>query len=254
VPALGLCREVGSPVVLYIPLSYIYFVLLDTRDTTGTRHTHTHMAQVVPTASPSSLLLTPDAPYSVYLRALKHEGWGDYGLEYWLQRMRDNLDSVRGLSTSRRPSIKNSQLAAVVDIRSEQGVDDVAVVVAQLDKVQIQGERVGTINSGVTDDFLDSLRTCAANVHTRIIILQDLVDDWYGDDRKIERLFTSHLLGIELNLSPAYVCGLLQDEHYALASHMRRYPGLTFDQCRRVALYLGPRKFGDGNPYTGECM
>jgi hypothetical protein len=35
---LGLCRKVGSLVLLYISSSYIYFVLL--RDTTGTWHTH----------------------------------------------------------------------------------------------------------------------------------------------------------------------------------------------------------------------
>jgi prepilin-type processing-associated H-X9-DG protein len=217
------------------------------------------MAQVVPTASPSSLLLTPDAPYSVYLRALKHEGWDDYDLESWLKVARDNLDDVRGGLSTHWPPLtidSKSKFAAIVDIRSERGVDD-AVVVAQLERAQIQGERVGTINSGVADDFLDSLRTCAANVHMRIIILQDtcipVLEPMSKDNRGIQRLFNSHLLGIELNLSPAFVCHLLQGPyHHRSHMRMRGYPNVAFVDGR-VALYLGQRKFGDGHPYTGEC-
>jgi hypothetical protein len=208
------------------------------------------MAQAVPNASPGSLLLSQDAPYSQYLRALRDDGWDDYGLERLLKSARDILESVRARSISRRPLTSNSRFAAIVDILFERGA---AFVVAQLDKAQIHGEHVGAINSGAVDGFLNRLRAFEANAHTRIIILQDSVGSMYEEDWRIERLFNSHLLGIELDLSPAYVCHLLQCDNHR-PSHVRRYPSFVFEHSGLVALYLGRKNFGGASPFTSEWI
>jgi hypothetical protein len=134
------------------------------------------------------------------------------------------------------------------------------VVVAQLDKAQIQGEHAGTINLGAVDGFLGSLRHCATNIHRRIIVLQHSSSRDSEDDRSIQALFNSHLLGFELGLAPAYVSYLSQDRRIQGLQrwwHMRTYPSLMFGQIgktAKIALYLGRRSFGDGSPYTSECM
>lgn len=221
------------------------------------------MAQVVPNTSPSSVMLSPDAPYSQYLRALKIEE-NDYYLEHVLQSARAELDGLRDIPRSRRPLTSNSWFAAIVDIRPGQDGNDV-VVVARLDKAQIQGDHLGTINFGVADDFLNSLRTCAVDVHTRVVILQDSVKSMSEDDRAIEALVNSHLLGFELDLAPAYVCQLsLRKRGWGLSHmHMYQIPGLkdkfvnfemSHGQSDNVALHLGRRTFGDGSPYTGKIV
>jgi hypothetical protein len=56
------------------------------------------MAQVVPTASPGSLLLTENAPYSQYLHALSDDWDQAKNLEATLQEARKELDGLRALS------------------------------------------------------------------------------------------------------------------------------------------------------------
>ena len=99
--------------------------------------------------------------------------------------------------------------AAIVDICPGQTGNDVNVV-AQLDKAQIQGEHLGTINQGAVDGFVDTLRHCATNIHTRIIVFQTFVFSQSDEELAIEALFHSHILGFELDLLPACVTRLSQ--------------------------------------------
>ena len=164
------------------------------------------MAQTLPNASSGDVLFTYDAPYSQYLRALSDEWDQAKCLEATLQEARKELDYLPAFSKRREPLASKDNLcfAAIVDICPRQSGNDV-VVVAQLDNAQIQGERTGTINLGAVDGFLGSLRHCATNIHTRIIVLQHSSSRDSEDDRPIQALFNSHLLGFELGLAPAYV-------------------------------------------------
>jgi hypothetical protein len=164
------------------------------------------MAQAVPTPSPGSLLLNQDAPYSQYLRALSDEWDQANSLEGKLQDAREWLVMLRRRPQRREPlaSGDDACFAAIVDICPGQTGNDVNVV-AQLDKAQIQGEHLGTINQGAVDGFVDTLRHCATNIHTRIIILQEAILSQSDEDDAIEVLFHSHILGFELDLLPACV-------------------------------------------------
>jgi hypothetical protein len=139
------------------------------------------MTQIVPTASSGSLLLSPNAPYSLYLRALESESKQAQFLEFWLNRMRRGLDDQRALGRSRRPLDDDSNFAAIIDICPGQIGNDINVV-AQLNKAQIQGMHLGTINLDAVDGFLETLRHCATNVHTRIIVLQELGSTQFEDE------------------------------------------------------------------------
>ena len=166
------------------------------------------MAQVAPTANPGSLLLDKNAPYSLYLRALGNE-WGEANLlEKLLQDARRVLDDQRALRRSQQP-LGNWNLTAIIDICPGQIGNDVNVV-AQLDKAQIQGEHLGTINQDAVDGFVDTLRHCATNIHTRIIVFQTFVFSQSDEELAIEALFHSHILGFELDLLPACVTRLSQ--------------------------------------------
>jgi hypothetical protein len=224
------------------------------------------MTQIVPTASSGSLLLSPNAPYSLYLRALESESKQAQFLEFWLNRMRRGLDDQRALGRSRRPLDDDSNFAAIIDICPGQIGNDINVV-AQLNKAQIQGMHLGTINLDAVDGFLVTLRHCATNVHTRIIVLQELGSTQFEDEdyQAIEALFSSHVLGFELDLLPAHVLQLSSWRGYREISHRSEYqhPSLM-DACANfeksnglivnIATYLGRRSFGDGTPYTGKCM
>jgi hypothetical protein len=220
------------------------------------------MAQVVPDTSPGKLLLTPDAPYSVYLRALGSVWDEARDLGTSLHHTRRILESCRAPRTPQQPIDHNLSSAAVIDIRPGQ-IGNEVVVVARLDKDEVRGEHTGTINSDAVNGFMDSLRHCTASTHTRMIVLQDSVLGQFEgiSDIAIELLFKSHLLGSELGLTPAYVSYLSQNgrgqSFRRLWWHMRTYPSLTFGQsCKtaKIALYLGRRSFGDGYPHTSECM
>lgn len=166
------------------------------------------MAQVAPTANPGSLLLDKNPPYSLYLRALGNE-WGEANLlEKLLQDARRVLDNQRALRRSQQP-LGNWNLATIIDICPRQIGNDVNVV-AQLDKAQIQGEHLGTINQDAVDGFVDTLRHCATNIHTRIIVFQTFVFSQSDEELAIEALFHSHILGFELDLLPACVTRLSQ--------------------------------------------
>jgi hypothetical protein len=220
------------------------------------------MAQTVPTASPGSVSFTYNAPYSQYLRALSDEWDQAASLEKTLQEAREELDVLRASSKKREPldSENNACFAAIVDVCPGQSGNNVVVVAAELDKDQIQGEHRGTVNMGAVDGFVDSLRHCATNVHTRMIVLQDAALQQSEDDDSIQALLNSHLLGFELGLTPAYVCHLSQWGNPQRLSHMRRYPSLEFNMRRgnsrsgHIALYLGRKSFGGSSPYTSECM
>jgi hypothetical protein len=224
------------------------------------------MAQAVPNTSPASLLLTPNAPYSQYLRALESESKEAKSLEFWLEETRGGLDHQRALWRSRQPLDDNSNFAAIIDICPGQIGNDVNVV-AQLNKAQVRGEHLGTINPDAVDGFVDTLRHCATNIHTRIIVLQGspFTQPKDEDSQAIEALFNSHILGFELDLLPARVLQLSQWRDHQIPTHMFRYqyPSLmdacaTFTRSNgrivNIAIHLGRKSFGDGTPYTGECM
>jgi hypothetical protein len=152
--------------------------------------------------------------------------------------------------------------AAIIEIRPGQ-IGNELVVVARLNKDEVRGEHVGTINLDAVNGFMDSLRHCTASTHTRMIVLQDSVlgQSEGISDTPIELLFKSHLLGSELGLTPAYVSYLSQNGRVQsfrrLWWHMRTYPSLMFGQSgknAKIALYLGRRSFGDGSLHTSECM
>jgi hypothetical protein len=123
-------------------------------------------------------------------------------------------------------------------------------------------------NQGAVDGFVDTLRHCATNIHTRIIILQEAILSQSDEDDAIEVLFHSHILGFELDLLPACVTRLSPTsmrKFQNVSSYMSRYQhtslmdasanfGMSSGQSGNVAMYLGRRSFGDGTPYTGECM
>lgn len=227
------------------------------------------MAQVVPKMSPGSLLLDPNAPYSRYLRALKDVSYDAKRPEAALHVARQTLDGERDLS---KPgpvrSARNAHLAAIIDISPVQGGNSVANV-AQLDEAQLEGEHLGTINSKVADAFFDSLRTCAADIHTRVVVLQDYMPVQSEHDRAVQTLFNSHLLGIELDLAPAHVCNFLRHRYQQSYTSRYLHPPLV-DACVRfetsptsqdetvpeqrnnIASYLGRKKTGDGFPHTGK--
>jgi hypothetical protein len=210
------------------------------------------MVQAVPTPSPGSLLLNQAK-----------------SLEGKLQDAREWLVMLRRRPQRREPlaSGDDACFAAIVDICPGQTGNDVNVV-AQLDKAQIQGEHLGTINQGAVDGFVDTLRHCATNIHTRIIILQEAILSQSDEDDAIEVLFHSHILGFELDLLPACVTRLSPTsmrKFQNVSSYMSRYQhpslmdasanfGMSSGQSGNVAMYLGRRSFGDGTPYTGECM
>jgi hypothetical protein len=198
------------------------------------------MAQTLPNASSGDVLFTYDAPYSQYLRALSDEWHQAECLEETLQQARMELDHILQTFSKRREPLASKDnlcFAAIVDICPGQSGNDV-VVVAQLDKAQILGEHTGTINLGAVDGFLGSLRHCATNIHTRIIVLQHPSWTDFEDDRPIQALFNSHLLGYELGLALADVCYLSQDSRIQRLRkwwHMRTYPSLMFGQSGKTA-------------------
>lgn len=201
------------------------------------------MAQAVPNATPGSVIFTYDAPYSVYLRTLEDQWktrdereasnqWEEVrDLAHVLECARNGLDCSMDL-------LPSSKSVAIIDIAPGERGNEV-VTVAQLDYAKIPGEHPDTINYQVADEFLNSLRTCTTDIHTRILVLQDC-QPWQpapgeslrfpGKDWAFQTLFNIHLLGIELDLAPAHVCFLMRQ--YRRESCTRRYLHPTLvDTC-----------------------
>jgi hypothetical protein len=219
------------------------------------------MAQTLLNASSGDVLFTYDAPYSQYLRALSDEWDQAKCLEATLQEARKELDYLRAFSKRREPLASKDNLcfAAIVDICPRQRKR------CRRCRTTGQSSDPGRAHRYHQPGcrrwfFLGSLRHCATNIHTRIIVLQHSSSRDSEDDRSIQALFNSHLLGFELGLAPAYVSYLSQDRRIQGLQrwwHMRTYPSLMFGQIgktAKIALYLGRRSFGDGSPYTSECM
>lgn len=164
------------------------------------------MAQATPNVILDGRFVASSAYYE-YLNALGDEWDEAKSLRASLKRANDRLERLRAPWERRQKNLTNTSFVAVVDIRSGNGRNEIAIR-AQLGKSQIQGERKGTINLGAANDFLISLRTCTTDIHTRIIILQDSITPKSEDDRALEALLNGQILGVELDLASAYVCHL----------------------------------------------
>jgi len=174
------------------------------------------------------------------------------------------LRPCRALRKPRTALDKDFCVAAIIGIRPGHGGNDV-LVMARLEKRQTRGDHMGQIDLRPTESFVSKLQACAPDIHTRIIILQDSVTPKSEDDRAVEALLNSHILGIGLDLVPAYVRHLSQRNEKNKVSQMRRYQHpilmdacVNFDmshgQSNNVALYLGRKIFGDGSPHIGKCI
>jgi hypothetical protein len=245
------------------------------------------MAQAVPNLTPGGVLFTYDAPYSVHLRTLQGQWDEARVLEDTLQYAREEVKHHGMERTAPLSGSMHSRFAAIIDIAPGQRGNEV-VTVAQLDDAQRFKEQSRTINYEAADGFLNSLRTCATDIHTRILILQDRQPWQVKQDWAHQTLFSSHLLGIELGLAPAHVAFLLRLRDQESYTRRYRYPTLVdtcikfrttrdetyppemihertfnlrmiYDRSRvgyqvrhdNVALYLGRKTFGHGSPHTG---
>lgn len=225
------------------------------------------MAQNLPDVSDSRFFATRGAPYIEYLRALG-DGWEEVEtIRRFLISSEEKLRELVAYRVERRilrHPRRDQTLAAIVDIRADNASNTNSMTVAaQISKSQIRGQREGMVELGPADDFFRALRHCVSNVHTRLVILQDSISSNMQDERAVEALFFAHVLGIELKLTPIYVCSLSQRRDVKQPSCMRRYQNPQFmdshvkfqmshGQSDNVGSYLGRSKIGDGMPHVGK--
>jgi hypothetical protein len=133
----------------------------------------------------------------------------------------------------------------------------------------------GAIDSDAVNQFLKDLHECRPDTHTRIIVL-------HGPDDHLKSralLLFCHILGIELDLEPAYVCmlaqGFLNDytgtqwsqplRTFPKLSRMRRHQlrgrlashihfEMSKGQCISAAAALGRFRIGSNTPHLGKSI
>lgn len=224
------------------------------------------MSQNLPNVSSGQLFATVKAPYLDYLRALG-DGWDE--AVTMRKSLMDAVGRLQKLREYPRPRAfggggNHSTFAAILDVRADVASNNNAVAVAaQIFKSQIQGPLEGTVDPRVADKFFKILRDCTPDVHSRIIVLQDSISPTMPDDRLIEALFFSHVLGVELQLPPTYVCSLSQRRDLKEVSRTRLYQDPTFmdshvkfqmshGQSDNIGMYLGRTRVGSGMPHIGK--
>jgi len=221
------------------------------------------MAQAGSGPTPGQTFMLPDATYLQYLHALGN-GWEEAeNLKQSLYEALESLSQVRSRWTPKTHTQQDSSVSTIVDIRPcRTGNGNTVTVATRLLKSHMQGHHEGIIDADVADRFINILRHCDTDVHTRIVICQDSLQSSTQHERPIEALFFSHILGWELDLAPAYVCQLSQRKDIQEVPRIRQYesPGMmdacakfqmSHGQCDNVAIYLGRKQLGGGSPHVG---
>jgi hypothetical protein len=179
-------------------------------------------------------------------------------LKQSLSEALENLSHVRTRWNPKSQTAQDSTVYAIIDIRPKQiGNDNTVTVAARLFKSSMRGHHEGIINVDSTNHFINVLRNCDTDVHTRTVICQDELRS------SMEALLFSQILGRELDLTPAYVCQLSQRKNLQELPRTRRYENskmmdtcVTFQMshgsCDNVAMYLGRKQLGNGSPHIGK--
>jgi hypothetical protein len=208
--------------------------------------------------------MLPSATYIQYLNALRN-GWTEAtNLRQSLSEALESLSQVRTLWKLTSQTVQDSTVSAIIDIRPKQiGIGNTVTVAAHLLRSHMQGHHEGIVNIDATNHFINVLRNCDADVHTRIVLCQDSLQSSTQHERPIEALFFSQILGCELNLTPAYVCQLSQRKDIRELPRVRRYGSsdtmdtcvkfqMSQGHCDNTAMYLGRKQLGNGSPHTGK--
>lgn len=205
-----------------------------------------------------------DAPYFEYLNNLPRRWVEVQGIRDVLQKALDTLSHARIFQKPRITGSSDTTVCCVYDVRADyhRSCNTIATT-AQARRSHIQGHSEGYANLHGANDFFNALRHCEADVHTRIVVCQDSHQVQSVDTWAIEALFFGHLLGIELDLPPAFVYQLSQRRHIKELPRVRRYQNpKLIDACVKlqmrngqndnVGICLGRRAFGIGCPQLGK--
>lgn len=153
-------------------------------------------------------------------------------------------------------------VAEVLDIKCDpHDQKKSAVVTASLQESELSGNAAKSLRVEAANKFFSSLRNCASDVHTRIVILQQCMTDI-----ALESLLFSQILGAELDLQPSQVAVLAQIPGLCVDSPPLQYldrasnivffgPPNVFEQRRTdVAEYVGLGKMEttSNSPHIGR--
>lgn len=223
------------------------------------------MAQGWPIRTPGQTFASSYAPYPAYVRALGDEWDEARNLSLSLDKALDSLSATKCPWNPRTQSQSDSStICSIIDIGADRGgASNKITVAAALRRSQLQGLHEGTVDADAADVFFSSLRYCEPDVHTRILVCQNSLQSRTQHERPIEAMFFSHVLGSELDLTPAYVCQLSQRKDIEELPRMCRYQNPTLiDACVKfqmshgqsdnVAIYLGRKMIGNGSPHLGK--
>lgn len=201
--------------------------------------------------------MTTAAPYIQYLETLEDD-WTEAQEPLQELRKAAGMISQKVLQHSLSDDSEYVTAAEVLDIHSDAGGGNTVTTPAILNERHICS---ALEDSAPVDDFFNSLRQCASDVHTRIIVLQEGMYNL-----AMETMLFCHILGIELDLRPSHVSVLAQIPGLKLGPRSRYneqdLPGfISFhdltgseDRGLEVAAYIGRRQLRGGQPHVGRSL
>jgi hypothetical protein len=229
------------------------------------------MTSAAATPSAGESFATPNAPYLQYLKRPGTDWTEALELEkilteaasevtkFAISRFPPSLSSpVTGSNPTSLPSpstLRNrEQIAAeILDLRTETGGKGVTMTTAAcLQQNQVCGKLGANERAVFADKFFHDLQECSPDVHTRIVILQEGMNDV-----ALEILLFGHILGIGLDLRPLHVSNLAQIQLEHGIPVMRDFVALGDEDVfgghsMDVAAYVGRRQMGSGSPHVGK--
>jgi hypothetical protein len=158
-----------------------------------------------------------------------------------------SLPSPSTLRTREQIATKN------LDLRIETGGKGVTMTrAACLQQNQVCGKLEANERAVFADKFFHDLQECSPDVHTRIVVLQEGMND-----AALEVLLFCHVLGIGLDLRPLYVSNLAQIQLERGIPLMPDFVALGAEDIfsghsMDVAAYVGRRQMGSGSPHVGK--
>lgn len=208
-----------------------------------------------------------DTPYIRYLEAVS-DGWEEAAeLKSFLSVETQQTDCLTWGDWD--GELQDITAAAILDVLPDSTKNSGTLnAVASLSLLNLCGWQwqSTTTNASAANLFFEQLHSCQADTHTRIVFLQNSAC-FIGRQTAIINLLFRHILGIELDLQPAFVCTLAQGLSYPLysakLSHKRRcYLRMALERYLHLqnsdgfyataAADLGQRKVGEIRPFVGE--
>lgn len=197
---------------------------------------------------------TEDAPFLKYLARLKSHCGSASELHAHLKQA---LVNFKGAKIS-----DSGQIAQILDLKHDQATGKNVVRSVNT----ISSEILHRSQEWVVNEFLQSLDTCDAEVHTQIIVLHSHEKDacyrgmpgfaspackpcsW-----SVEMLFICHVLGIKLDLRPALVDALLSTMNTSSDKRLVDTWSSDVDFGCQFAADLGQLGMGNGHsPFVGQ--